>query len=344
MDEASEARRSWSWAGILLLYALLKIWMATSVELGKDEAAYVYWSRHLDATYGLLPLGAIALADRLLPGHEWALRLGFELCGIASIYLLYRLCHLAGLEPSLSRWVAAAFASSHWVWHTTSYLHPDGLLVTCWLLCLVWARQAAGDPRPVLWVKVGVAAGLALLCKLSAVFLVLGLFVWILATAPRSARWHRTVLVAVPFFLVTSPLIHAQLDTGLFLPHTLGTLSRIVADRDVWWRLAVFLLDPLLFVSPLLLWLLYRALAAGILQVVRRPGCADLLGVLPAVSLLLGFGFFALVNGRSRATGSCRPSWGCGRGPSAGPTSRGARRGSWVRWSSRGRSRRWSSA
>ena len=45
------------------------------VELGKDEAAYWYWSQHLDASYALVPFTFTAVAHALWPGAEWALRL-----------------------------------------------------------------------------------------------------------------------------------------------------------------------------------------------------------------------------------------------------------------------------
>lgn len=299
MDVAGSAPPGlWLWVGLLVLHALLKVWLTAGVELGKDEAAYWYWSRHLDATYALLPLSAIGLADRLLPGHDWALRLGVELCGLASICLLYRLGRACGLERSRCLWAAAAFASSHWVWHTTSYLHPDAFLVTCWLACLVWARQAVDDPRPALYARMGTAAGLAVLSKYSAAFLALGLFLWILVTARGAERWRRALFAGLPFLAVAAPLIHAQVSTGLALPFALGTLSRIVADRQVGWRLAALALNPLLFVSPLLLWLFYRALASGLLRLARRPRAAELLAVTPAVCLLSAFGYSALVLGQ----------------------------------------------
>jgi hypothetical protein len=101
---------------------------------------------------------------------------------------------------------------------------------------------------------------------------------------------------ALPCALVSAPLLYAQLYTGFFLPTTLGTLSQIGSQPI--WRLPLFLLDPLLFVSPLLLWLLYRAFARSLGQLRRKASPELLLALLPAFLVLAAFGFFALSRGQ----------------------------------------------
>jgi 4-amino-4-deoxy-L-arabinose transferase-like glycosyltransferase len=286
------------WLGLLALYCLVKLWFVAGVDLGKDEAVYWYWGQHLDASYALLPFAALKLAHFLHPGHEWFLRLGWICSGAFSIVLLYRLCRLYHLDCTASLWACIAFATSHWIWHNTSYLHPDAFLVCCWLLTLVWARQAADDPAPSSFIKVGVTAGLTCLCKYSAAFLVLGLFLWILVGGPGRTRWAALGYALLPCLLVATPLIYAQFSTAFYLPTTLSTLSRIVELQSPPMRLLLFLLNPLLFVSPLLLWLLYRAGIRVGLDLRRRLAEDQLLVFLPALCLLLGFAFFALFRGQ----------------------------------------------
>ena len=120
----------------LILYTLSKCWLVYGVELGKDEAVYWYWSQHLDASYALLPFSLIALADALAPGSELFLRMPSILLGTLAVYWLYQLCRDFGLVAQRAGWATAAFALSHWGWHTSSYLHPDVFLATCWLLAL----------------------------------------------------------------------------------------------------------------------------------------------------------------------------------------------------------------
>jgi len=286
------------WIGLLVLYSLFKLWLTAGVDLGKDEAAYWYWGQHLDASFGLLPFSVLRLAHFILPYREWFLRLSFVLCGALSTLLLYRLCRLHDLSPSLSRWAAAAFAASHWIWHTTSYLHPDGFLVLCWLLSLYYARLSIPQDRPAVYVKMGLAVGLAVLSKYSGAFLALALFAWLLFTRPHPVRWRRLLCALIPALLVASPLIHAQLSTRFYLPTTLSTLSRIASDQNVLLRLVFFLLNPLFFVSPLLLYLLYRSWVRAALDLRRRVAPQRLLTFLPALVPVLGFSFFALYRGQ----------------------------------------------
>ncbi|MBM3277412.1 MAG: glycosyltransferase family 39 protein [Candidatus Handelsmanbacteria bacterium] len=284
------------WLALLGVGTLFKLWLVAGVELGKDEAAYWFWGQHLDATYALLPFSVFKLAHFLYPGSEWFLRLGSVLCGVASAVLIYHLCRRHGLERSICLWATAAFATSHWIWHTSSYLHPDGFLVACWLLALWLARRSIGQPSPALYAGMGVAAGLAMLSKYSGAFLAAGLFFWLLATLPRTERARALLCYTLAGVLVAAPLLYAQLSTGFFLPTTLGTLSQI-ASQPIW-RLPLFLLDPLLFVSPLLLWLLYRAFARSLQQLCRKPSPELLLALLPALMVLIAFGFFALFRGQ----------------------------------------------
>ena len=286
------------WLGVLLLYSLTKLWFIFDVDLGKDEAVYWYWGQHLDASYALLPFALLKLAHALLPGHEWFLRLFWISCGTWSIYLIYRLCRLYQLEHRASLWACAAFATCHWIWHTTSYLHPDAFLVGCWLLTLTWARQALDDSSCSSFIKVGVAAGLTCLCKYSAAFLITGLFLWIIIALEGRARWRALSYALIPCLIVISPLLYTLFDGAFYLPTTLSTLSRIGDMQPLPIRLLLFLISPLLFVSPLLLFLLYRAGILVALDLRRRLSADQLLIFLPGLCLLFGFAFFALFRGQ----------------------------------------------
>lgn len=296
-NPVNPARRLWPGL-LLLLYSLLKLWLVAGVELGKDEAAYWYWGQHLDATYALLPFGLLRLAHLLLPHQVWFLRLFPILSGALAILLAYRLCRLHGLEASLSLWAAAALATSHWIWHTSSYLHPDGFLVTCWLLSLCLARQTIGRKNPGVYVRLGIAIGLTLLCKYSGAFLAVALFSWILLTRPAAVRWRLFLYALLPALLITSPLIHAQLSTCFYLPTTLSSLSQIAADSNLFLRLLNFLLNPLFFVSPLLLYLFYRVWGHALIDLRRRVDPERALTFLPALVPVLAFAFFALYRGQ----------------------------------------------
>lgn len=284
-----------AWGLALAVYCIARLWLVDGVELGKDEAVYWYWSQHLDASYALLPFSLMALAHALAPYCEWVLRLPSVLLGALSTYLLFALCIGARLAENKARWAAAAFASSHWIWHTSSYLHPDVFLVTCWLLALLAAQRACGRDKTLDYVYMGIACGLAVLCKYSGAFLTAGLGLWLLTTRPPQRRWLALVAFIAPALIVASPLIHAQLSTSFYLPQTLSTLSKIEKTSDPFSRLFFFLTNPLLFVSPPLLYLLYRAFwHSG--RTVRNE--TNLLAFLPALCTIGAFLFFALYRGQ----------------------------------------------
>ena len=278
----------------LLIHALVKLWFVAGVELGKDEAAYWYWSQHLDASYALIPLAAIKLLNLLFPGSESMLRLGSVLMGSGSVLLVYLLGRRSELDAKHCMWGATVFATCHWTWHTSSFLHPDGFLIFFWLLTLertiAWRRHLT-TPR---LAAIGLLAGMAVLCKYSGSFLAAGLFLWLLlAHGPR----HFGVAL-LPFLLAVSPLAVVQIETLFHLPGTLSTLSQIAPDSNPAIQGLIFLVSPIFFVSPLLLWMMYRSLLhAG--QELRRNLDRDLaLFVLPALCLVGAFVFFALYRGQ----------------------------------------------
>ena len=276
---------------LLGAYTLLKLRLIADVELGKDEAVYWYWGQHLDASYALLPLAVFKLAHSLYPHQEWFLRLPSVLLSALSTALVYWLCKMQGFAKQLALWAAAAFALSHWIWHTSSYLHPDGFLVPCWLLALCMARQAEATNALRPYVYTGLAAGLAVLCKYSGAFLVGGLGLWIAFDQRGKERWHRLAAFLLPAVAVAAPLSYAQFSTDFYLPQTLSTLSRIEDLSHPLSRLFFFAVSPLFFASPFLLFLLYAGL-------VRAAKQRDLLVLLPALCTIGAFLFFALDRGQ----------------------------------------------
>ncbi|MDA0334641.1 MAG: glycosyltransferase family 39 protein [bacterium] len=285
---ASDHRSLLIW---LLLWAVVRTLLVTGVDLGKDEAAYWYWSQHLDASYAWLPFVVIAVADAVWPGVDLILRLPFIAASVFSALLLHHLCRLRGLSSSRSALAVAAFATSHWIWHTGSFLHPDGMLVPAWLAVLVCSERATRGEDDRWWSVAGAAAGLAALSKYSGLVLAAGLFTWLLWLALHGRR--RPLLRAgVVFVLCSSPLLFDLLSTGFLLPASLSTLSA-VAPASMPLRLLLFVAAPLVYVSPVLLFILYRG--AWSLRHQWR-GSAHLW--LPGVMLVGCFCFYALTRGQ----------------------------------------------
>ena len=282
----------------LTAYTLLKCWLVYEVELGKDEAVYWYWSQNLDASYALLPFSLMAIADALVPGDELFLRIPSILLGTLAVYWLYQLCRDFGLPAGRARWAAAGFALSHWGWHTSSYLHPDVFLATCWLLSLRTGLRACTNQKTRDLAYAGAACGLAVLCKYSGAFLGVGLALCVLYKSPPNRRISALIIFSVSALFVASPLVFEQLQTGFYLPQTLSTLSRIETLTNPLTRLLFFAVNPLLFVSPLLLYLLYRGLLYALTQIKHTPSNTILVAIVPALCTLGAFLFFALSRGQ----------------------------------------------
>lgn len=244
--------------GALCLWFLVKGALVTGVDLGKDEAAYWYWSGDLDASYALAPFTAIAAMDALVPGVDAALRLPFLLGGVLSVALLWHLCRRRGLTEAQALVATAAFATSHWIWHTSSFLHPDGFLVPAWLAVLVAVEQARREgASPAWWYVAGAAAGVAALSKYIGLLLAAGLFLWLSVRALRRDAGP-LLRAGPPFVLLAAPVCLDLLTTGFALPSSLTTLSA-VAPEGAPVRLLLFVAAPLLYLSPPLLFLLYAA-------------------------------------------------------------------------------------
>jgi hypothetical protein len=275
----------------LCLWVGVRVLLVAGLDLSKDEAAYWYWSRHLDASYAWLPFAIISLADAVRPGVDLVLRLPFLAASAISVLLLNHLCRLRGLSPSRSALAVAAFATSHWIWHTGSFLHPDGLLVPAWLAVLVCTERATRGDSDHWWSLAGAVAGLAALSKYSGLVLAAGMFLWLLWLG-----WHGRrgplVRAGLPFVFFSAPVLYDLLASGFMLPASLSTLSA-VAPASVPVRGLLFLGAPLLYLSPVLLFVLYRG--AWSLRHQWR-GAAHLW--LPGVMLVGCFCFFALSRGQ----------------------------------------------
>jgi hypothetical protein len=288
--------------------------LTLGVELGKDEAAYWYWSLNWDLTYAPLPFAFIRLAHALAPGAEWSLRACQIFAGLLATLLMFRWCRESGLDEPRCLWATVAFATSHWIWHAGSYLHPDGFLVPAWLLVLILARRAADEGWGPRWcIGMGVVTAIPVYCKYSGALLAAAMFIWLyFAGTPRAQRRRVLSCSLLAFVICVAPLVWAHSSDGFHLPRALSSLSRIADETSIFTRGGLFLVAPLLFVSPPLLWMLYRTLGTAIkaaggtllaTSIAERSAWMRahghlLLTLIPASIVLLCFGFFALYRGQ----------------------------------------------
>jgi 4-amino-4-deoxy-L-arabinose transferase-like glycosyltransferase len=197
-------------AAALAALTLLRLAIAAITPLAPDEAYYWVWSQALAAGYpDHPPMVALWIrAGTLLAGDG---ALGVRLLGPLSAALASLLLIDAGerlLPGRQAGWWAAALLNASLLFGIgTVVMTPDAPLLFFWTCCL-WAiaRWLHGsDDR--WWLAIGLFAGLAMVSKYTAVFLWLGIVLWLLAVPALRRCWLRPM-----------PWLGAALGIAVFLP------------------------------------------------------------------------------------------------------------------------------
>ncbi len=199
-------------AALLALVALtaLRLVLAASVPLAPDEAYYFLWSRHLQPGYFDHP-PMVALWIRAGTTLLGTGPLGIRLLGPLSAALGSLLLWDAGeqLFPGRQAGLAAAALLNATLMFGTGaiLMTPDTPLLFFWTASLAALARLTASGNPRWWLAVGLAAGLALFSKYTALLLIVSVFFWLL-TAPAGRAALRTpwpwAAVALAF-LVFSP-------------------------------------------------------------------------------------------------------------------------------------------
>ena len=179
-------------AALLALAALtlLRLALAASVPLAPDEAYYFLWSRHLQPGYfDHPPMVAlwIRAGTALLGPSPLGIRLLGPLCAALGSLLLWD----AGehLFPRRQAGLAAAALLNATLMFGTGaiLMTPDTPLLFFWTASLAALARLLSSGNPRWWLAVGLAAGLALLSKYTALLLIASVFLWLLTAPPGRA-------------------------------------------------------------------------------------------------------------------------------------------------------------
>jgi len=179
-----------------MLYLVLaaRVVMAALVPLTADEAYYWLWSKHLDWGYldhppliaWLIRAGTMLLGDSVLGVRAS----GILLSGLATWFVWEA---ARTLLKDQARAAAAALLFNLTLMISVEMLAatPDmpSIATSAALLFCLARLQQSGNSKWWLWA--GLAAGLSLLSKYSAFFLLAGAFLWLLLS-PRARGWLRT--------------------------------------------------------------------------------------------------------------------------------------------------------
>ena len=240
---------------------VLRLVLVLLPELGRDEAAYLYWTHHPRPDYAPLFQLQIFLV-RWISDAAWFLRsTQLVLAGI-SVWLFGQWLRERGTIPCAG---AAAIATLPWLVFAGGVLHPDGLLVTGLLVFALGLERKGG------W-QVAVGAAIAAGAKLTGLVALAVALVWL----GRRRSWGPFILVAVVTLALAS----------LLEPSTFGAardFARI--ERGVAFRVGLLLLEAVLI--------------GGVLVVNPRWRRSPV--ALTGLVLVAGFGLAAIVTGQVKA-------------------------------------------
>jgi 4-amino-4-deoxy-L-arabinose transferase-like glycosyltransferase len=170
---------------------LLRAVMAGLLPLSADEAYYWLWSKHLAAGYFDHPpmiAWAIRGGTALFGDTPFGVRFAGVVLSLPATWFVWRSAALFLKDEDRAALAALFFNLTLMISVEMLAATPDmASIVTCAAMVWCLARiQQSGDGR--FWLAYGIAAGLSLLSKYSALFVGLGTLVWLIAD-PRARKW-----------------------------------------------------------------------------------------------------------------------------------------------------------
>lgn len=197
---------------VVALLLTLRIILAATTDLAEDEAYYWLWSTHLaTGYYDHPPMVAywIRAGTAIFGQTAFGVRFVGLMSALAGSYLLYR--------TSLSLFRDRTAAALVVLWMNATLLcnaaailaTPDTPLAFFATLALFALAKLIETGRGQWWYGVGAALGLAFMSKYTAVLLLPGVFLWVIATA-EGRRWFarpELYLGAVAAFIIIAPVV-----------------------------------------------------------------------------------------------------------------------------------------
>jgi len=221
--EASRLRR------ICAAFALAHLALHLAVNAGggygyfRDELYYLACSERLAAGYvDLPPLSMFVLAAQraLLGDGLFALRLAPALAGAALVFLTGTLAARLGARSSGVALACLACACSPILLAFTGFFSMNAFDLLAWIGAAHLLLALLERPRIGLWLALGLLCGLGMLNKINVAWLVLGVFVGLLATPQRR-------LLATP-----GPWLAAAIALALFSPFVIWNLQHDLAHLE----------------------------------------------------------------------------------------------------------------
>jgi len=196
---------------IVLALVALRLAFAAVMPLAADEAYYWLWSKHLAGGYYDHPpaVAFVIRAGTFLAGDsELGVRLVSILLALPMTWAVFRAGEIL-YNRRIGAWAAIFLNLTLMVAVGTLIVTPDAPLMVASAFVLLFLAKvlASGDGR--WWLAVGLAVGLSLLSKYTALFFGLSILLW-LALVPDLRRWFLSpwpYLGGFAAFAVFAPVI-----------------------------------------------------------------------------------------------------------------------------------------
>jgi 4-amino-4-deoxy-L-arabinose transferase-like glycosyltransferase len=273
---------------------VIRLLIGSQVHLTEDEAYYRLWS--LAPAFGYYdhpPMIAwwVWAGRHLVGDTPLGVRLAPILAGAITSLLVFDLARLAGAGRALAGRAGIWFNAMPLVALGGVLAVPDAPASFFWVATLWCCWHAARASSNAWWAAAGVAAGLALLSKYSALFLAPGVLIWLATGAERRRELHRPgpwLAGAIAAALFSLNVIWNADHHWLTFHKQFGRLSPSGFAPA---HLLAFLLEQTVLLNPLI------AVFAGTAVFVRaRPGGARV-GLSLFVATAIPFGAYLLFHG-----------------------------------------------
>ena len=206
---------------LVIVCSLLRMIVASTLELGNDEVYYQAYAQHLQWNYFDHP-PMVALLIRLstlnlLFTHEFFIRLGPVICAALGTWLIFKIGTFISNEQT--GLIAAILYSTSFYSSVIAgiFILPDSPQVVFWLLaeyamiCILESKVNTGEQN-LYFIMLGVSAGLCIMSKVHGIFLWLGFggyLIFYRRDVLKSRMLWFSVLITI---ILISPIFFWNLD------------------------------------------------------------------------------------------------------------------------------------
>jgi 4-amino-4-deoxy-L-arabinose transferase-like glycosyltransferase len=281
----------------LLALTAIRVAVASAYPLVDDEAYYWTWSKHLAWGYPDHPPAVAAmvkLTTAMAGDSVVGIRLGPILLAALSSLLIYDLGRRM-FDRRTAMFAAAGYQIIPVAAVGGIFTFPDAPFIFCWILAVWCVWRAREFERAWDWYAAGLAVGLALLSKLTALFLVLSFVGFFLAHHRRWLRRAEPYRAAAIAIAVILPFIawNRRHDWITFVK-TLNPVPWIDLGEPAW-NAAAFLGATAAYHGPIVFGLLVAALLVSIRLAIASDSRYALLSWL--ATPLIGFTLLSSFDG-----------------------------------------------